>query len=333
MSGFRNLVVFIDGTDCDFGKQARRKWSNVTRLYKMCEQLRLSGTEQQVAQYFDGVGSREYETLVLDKIFGKELSGRVSDAYGWLKKEVANAWRDNEEPRVYLFGFSRGAFGIRWLAALLAQCGVPAENENKVELIKAFEEEDLKTIDAWKTARRCHPVDIWMIGAFDTVKARPGSDYGVRRLADGVRFACHAMAIDEWRENFDVLGFDDDQSVEQRWFAGGHSDIGGGYGDPSATDEKTRSERLASDVALSWMVEKAKTGGLIFSSGVQSFVLDEDMRPVFHDARTWYYVVWNVLSKFTKRFLRTIPMVAAVDDTVAFWAHKFDLTHDNYRIS
>lgn len=213
---------------------------------------------------------------------------------------------------------------------MLARCGVPVANENKVELLRAFTEDDQRTIAEWKDAGRCVPVNIWMLGAFDTVKARPGSDFGVKRLPDGVRCACHAMAIDEWRENFDVLGFDDGQSVDQRWFAGGHSDIGGGYGDPSATDDKTRSERLASDVVLDWMVGRAQENGLILSSAVQPFVLDRELKPVFHDARTWYYRLWNVLSKFTSRFLRIVPNTAVVDDTVAFWQQKFGLSHDNY---
>lgn len=330
MNAFRNLVAFIDGTDCDFGKQARRKWSNVTRLYKMCEQLRLTGMEQQVAQYFDGVGARGYESLVLDKIFGKELSGRVSEAYGWIKKEVANARRDKVEPRIYLFGFSRGAFGVRWLASLLDQCGVPAETENKAELIDAFASGDQKTISRWRDEGRSEHVDVWMLGVFDTVKARPGSEYGVRRLAGNVRFASHAMAIDEWRKNFDVLAFDEGQPVDQKWFAGGHSDIGGGYGDPLATDIETRAERLASDVALDWMARHARSKGLIFTSSFRPFSLDRGLKPVFHDARTWYYTLCNVFVKFTTRFLRVIPDAAVVDDTVSFWQQKFGLAHDNY---
>ena len=332
MNAFRNIAAFIDGTDCDFGKQARRKWSNVTRLYKMCEQLRLTGAAQQVAQYFDGVGARKYESLVLDKIFGKELSGRVSEAYGWIKKEVANARRDKVEPRIYLFGFSRGAFGVRWLASLLDRCGVPADNENKIDFINAFANGDQKAISQLREEGRSESVAVWMLGVFDTVKARPGSEYGVRCLPGNVRFACHAMAIDEWRVNFDVLAFDDGQRpvIDQKWFAGGHSDIGGGYGDPLAIDAETRAERLASDVALDWMVGHARAKGLIFTSSFRPFSFDKNLKPVFHDARTWYYKLCNVLVKLTARFLRVIPDAAVVDDTVPFWQRKFGLTHDNY---
>ena len=94
MKTIRNLVVLIDGTDCDFGKKARREWSNVTRIYHVCEQLKLKGDRQQIAQYFDGVGSRKSESTLLDKMFGAALGERVEEAYGWLKKEVHNTKND-----------------------------------------------------------------------------------------------------------------------------------------------------------------------------------------------------------------------------------------------
>ena len=154
MSSVRNLVVFIDGTNCDFGKKARREWSNVTRMYKVCEKLRLAGASQQIAQYFDGVGSRKSESVVLDQMFGLALGERVEEAYGWLKKEVANAHADGCTPRIYLFGFSRGAFAVRWLAALLDFCGVPGGDENKFTGIDVFARRDKSTAQKLRETRR-----------------------------------------------------------------------------------------------------------------------------------------------------------------------------------
>ena len=54
-------------------------------------------------------------------------------------------------------------------------------------------------------------------------------------LSSIVENAYHAVAIDEHRKTFDVTLWDPsirpDQMIEQRWFAGAHSDIGGGYED------------------------------------------------------------------------------------------------------
>ena len=329
MSSVRNLVVFIDGTNCDFGKKARREWSNVTRMYKVCEKLQLAGSCQQVAQYFDGVGSRKSESVVLDQIFGLALGERVEEAYGWLKKEVSNAHADGCIPRIYLFGFSRGAFAVRWLATLLDFCGVPGRNENKFTGIDVFARCDKRSAQQLLESGRYEKIPVVMLGLFDTVKARPGDDYGVGKSPAIVERAFHAIAIDEWRSDFDVLLFDEGDKAVQRWFAGGHSDIGGGYGDPAATDRRTLRERTASDVAFSWMFDRAVDSGLIVSGGYHAPAFNPGIKPVFHDERTWYYIVSNILDSAKRLFLRTIPITATIDESVGVWASRYNRRHDN----
>ena len=79
------------------------------------------------------------------------------------------------------------------------------------------------------------------------------------QLGAHVWHAAHAMAIDERRRPFEPTPFERQadapsaQTIEQVWFAGVHSDVGGGYPDP----------RLA-DVTLLWMVEQARAHGLAF---------------------------------------------------------------------
>lgn len=330
MKTIRNLVVLIDGTDCDFGKKTRREWSNVARIYNVCERLKLEGNRQQIAQYFDGVGSRKSESLLLDKIFGAALGERVEEAYGWLKKEVHNANKDGVEPHVYLFGFSRGAFAVRWLAALLDFCGVPSEHENKFDGLEIFSRGNKQAAAERLASERYSKVSIDFLGAFDTVKARPGSEYGVRCLPDIVLNAYHAMAIDEWRSDFDVLPFDENGKVKQIWFAGGHSDIGGGYGDPASSDEKTLRSRCASDVTYDWMARHAKDSGLLMSDAYVPFTFDGGIEPIFHDERTWYYLVSNFFSAATRLFLRTIPLTAVVHESVGIWLHRYNLVHANW---
>ena len=332
MKPIRNLVVFIDGTDCDFGKKARKEWSNVTRIYNVCERLKLEGERQQVAQYFDGVGSRKSESFVLDKMFGAALGERVEEAYGWLKKEVSNARKSELEPHVYLLGFSRGAFAVRWLAALLDFCGVPSEHENKFDGIEVFTYGDKQAADDRIASGRYSKVPIDFLGTFDTVKARPGSEYGVRVLPVSVLNACHAMAIDEWRSDYDVLPFDKDNRVKQKWFAGGHSDIGGGYGDPALNDEETVKNRCASDVAYDWVARHAKDCGLLMSDAYVPFTFDEHVKPVFHDERTWYYKISNIFRAATRLFLRTIPQTADVHESVEVWMHRYNLVHANWSV-
>ena len=329
MSAVRNLVVFIDGTDCDFGKKTRCEWSNIARMYHACERLRLSGDVQQVAQYFDGVGSRRSESVLLDQAFGLALGERVEEAYGWLKKEVANAHSDGCDPRVFLFGFSRGAFAARWLAALLDFCGVPGPAEDKFAGIEAFARRDESAAREMLGSGRYEKVPIAVLGLFDSVKARPGSDYGVKRSPGIAEKVYHALAIDEWRSDFDALLFEDGDKAVQRWFAGGHSDVGGGYGDPAATDEETLRERCASDVAFSWMLGNAADGGLVLCDGCRDVPFNADVKPVFHDERTSLYTVRNLFNIASRLFYRAIPANADAHESVALWRDKYNLAHAN----
>jgi hypothetical protein len=94
-------------------------------------------------------------------------------------------------------------------------------------------------------------------------------------LSTYVRNAYHAMAIDErrgpfkptlWERKAPVPG----QTLEQVWFSGVHSDVGGGYRDTAL-----------SEIPLLWMVERASEHGLVFEP--DHFVptysgIDEDRR-------------------------------------------------------
>jgi len=72
-----------------------------------------------------------------------------------------------------------------------------------------------------------------------------------RKLSDCVQHACHALAIDDERHSFHPLLWDDNPRVEQVWFAGAHSNVGGGY-----------FKQGMSLVTLDWMMAKAEDAGL-----------------------------------------------------------------------
>ncbi|MGH6960847.1 MAG: phospholipase effector Tle1 domain-containing protein, partial [Dongiaceae bacterium] len=76
-------------------------------------------------------------------------------------------------------------------------------------------------------------------------------------LSGSVQFGYHALAIDERREPFEPTLWSwkpkEGQTVEQMWFCGTHSDIGGGF-----------LKRGLSDIPLQWMIDKAQGTGLAF---------------------------------------------------------------------
>jgi T6SS, Phospholipase effector Tle1-like, catalytic domain len=108
-------------------------------------------------------------------------------------------------------------------------------------------------------------VPITFVGLFDTVEAygvpveelRVAIDRAIwpisfrnRVLSSFVQRACHALSLDDERQTFHPLRFDmtheTTDRIQEVWFAGAHSDVGGGYPDSA----------LAL-VPLGWMAENA----------------------------------------------------------------------------
>jgi hypothetical protein len=119
------------------------------------------------------------------------------------------------------------------------------------------------------------------IGVWDTVGSLGIPLRGIRALTRGkyqfhdtqlsgtVQRAYHALAVDEHRAPFEPTVWTykpkPDQVVEQVWFCGAHSDVGGGY-----------PEVALSDITLDWMVEKARGAGLAFD---QAALKAHEIRP------------------------------------------------------
>ncbi len=109
----KNIVLLSDGTGNSAAKLFK---TNVWRIY---DALDLRYPQQQVAYYDDGVGTSSFRPLAL-------LGGALG--FG-LKRNVLRLYRflcEQYEPgdRIYAFGFSRGAFTIRVLVALIANQGI-----------------------------------------------------------------------------------------------------------------------------------------------------------------------------------------------------------------
>ena len=293
----KNIVLLSDGTG---NSAAKRHKTNVWRLYQA---LDLDHPDEQIAFYDDGVGSQQFLPIkLLGSVFGWGLTRNVIDLY------VALCRTYKAEDRVYLFGFSRGAFTVRMLAGLISCRGLYTsytdENDLRRTALQHFRayrsrhkrgyvhrllhlfvgRPDLNNLNE-KSDVTPH---IEFIGAWDTVDAYGFPVYELVRLWDRlicplrfvdqklptkVRHACHALSIDDERMSFRPVlwdereledgrvegasdgleeeGNDSDgdprQVIEQVWFAGVHSDVGGGY----PRNELAR-------VTFDWMIAKVE---------------------------------------------------------------------------
>ncbi len=250
----KNIVICCDGTGNEYG----RNNTNVVETFVLAEK-----DEGQAAYYDPGIGTGGWEyheeskalRALSDQATGYGLQKNVEDAYRYLMG------RYDEGDHVYLFGFSRGAFTVRSLAGMLYKSGLlGAGHDNLVEyasrIYNTRSNEDVAGGFREAFGRRC---PVRFVGVWDTVESlvlNAGKRFHDAKLNPDVAFGCHALSIDERRWDFPPCTWDEanalpGQAIEQVWFAGSHSDVGGWY-----------EERGLSNVALHWMLGRAAACGL-----------------------------------------------------------------------
>lgn len=266
----KRLVICCDGTWNSADQVTKDGQPCVTNVLKIAVRVaKRDGSIPQIVYYDQGVGTGNVVDKFTGGALGKGLEANIHDAYRFL---VANYEAGDE---VYVFGFSRGAFTARSITGMIRKCGIlkreHADRYRKtLDLYHSDFLADDPQIVKFRTEHSLTGKDvipIKFIGVWDTVGAlgipvrglaalqKDKYQFHDTELSGSVRHAYHALAIDERRGPFRPTLWDympkPDQKVEQVWFSGVHSDIGGGYEDPSL-----------SDIALQWMLDKAKGADL-----------------------------------------------------------------------
>jgi uncharacterized protein (DUF2235 family) len=250
----RNLIILFDGTWNKAQTGVDDNQTNVEKIYRL-----LPDSYVDNVHYEEGVGIKSEEEI-LGAVFGVGIDERILSAYRFLQSRWADPGFEN---RLFIFGFSRGAYTARTFAQLLYYCGLSAPQESPQEAWDCYYKQDSEAAAKLKDSGRFFEVGIEMLGVWDTVKSTLDPDRKDTSLYPNVRAAYHAMAIDEKRLNFPVLRFDVDQRVTQLWFAGVHSDVGGGY---------PGEESGLSDIALAWMVDAARHHGVEFVADAEDYI-------------------------------------------------------------
>ena len=282
----KRIVICADGTwnvrDQLDESTGKRRPTNVTKLARAVLPRGEDGVDQ-VVFYDEGLGTSGGIDKVTGGAFGRGIEHNVRDIYRFL---IYNYEAGDE---IYLFGFSRGAFTVRTLAGFMNRVGLLDKGDDYYvpDVYAAYESNEAVGSAGWehvfrnvKVRRECPPIR--MVGVWDTVGSlgAPGFlgkvvnrnkyKYHDIRLNQHIENAFHAMAIDEQRKPFalDLWRRPPDWKgqLEQAWFAGVHSNIGGGYTPDGLANE-----------ALHWMIEKAEGLGLKFNAAYLDF-----FAPVFH---------------------------------------------------
>lgn len=258
-------VILIDGT---LGALLDARETNVGRIYRL---LRAAPSSARMSLYYDMGEQWQVWRDVANVAMGRGINEQILRAYGWL----ASRYRPGD--RVFLFGYSRGAFAVRSLAGVIDRVGLltqDAATERNVMLAwRYYRRAAPSAAERAFVSRHCHArVEIEMIGAFDTVKALgvrlpllwrwsdPQHEFHNHHLSPIVRHGFHALALDETRAVFQPVLWDTGAGdwrgrVEQVWFRGAHSDVGGQISGMEAA-------RGLSNIPLVWMLDRAERFGL-----------------------------------------------------------------------
>jgi uncharacterized protein (DUF2235 family) len=270
----KRLVICADGTwnlrDQTDKASGRRRPTNVTKVARAILPRGLDGTDQ-VVYYHDGVGTDGGVDKLTGGAFGRGIEDNVRNIYRFL------AYNYVPGDEIYLFGFSRGAFTVRTVCGFLNQVGLLQKDDDYFvpEIYGCYESKHPRGSPQWNHAFRKvkdhqPPPPIRMLGVWDTVGAlgAPGAlgqmfngkkyQYHEISLNPHIQHAYHALALDEQREAFAPSLWSLPPAwageVEQAWFPGVHSNVGGGYALDGLANE-----------ALHWMVGKAEALGLAFN--------------------------------------------------------------------
>lgn len=307
----KRIIVCCDGT-WNLPDQMDEGVFSPTNVVKMARAIKPvdSNEVEQVVFYDKGVGADQWG---LDKFaaggMGMGLDNNIIDAYRFL---IHNYDKGDE---IFFFGFSRGSYTARSTVGLISNSGLlKKEYADKIwyayKIYKEAEDVGSEHIEQIKQSFS-REIEIKFIGVWDTVGSLgiPDLEEGRNeeeelgyadildfvldkfrsttkkhyefhnvKISEIVKNAYHALAIDERRKAFSPSLWEnegDNQIVEQVWFPGVHSDVGGGY-----------KKHDLSDLAFMWMKEKAEKCGLEFNDEYIESNINPDETGKIHESKT-----------------------------------------------
>jgi uncharacterized protein (DUF2235 family) len=266
----KNIVVFCDGTKRSAFDFLDDMTSNVAGLYSLSV-----GEEEQVAFYHSGIGTSPFGGALknlLGRATGYAIHRDVEACYDFISQQYVAG------DKVFLFGFSRGGFVVRAVASVLYAYGASdgsmahfsSHAINSLRELRYFPRTP-KGLSARATALDdnqyyfqpfTRPCPVHFVGVWDSVASVWGRTVPHIMHNPGIAIARQALALDERRGFFTPVLWRSHETcgstgccadVQQVWFPGCHSDIGGGY---------PLTESRLSQIAFDWMLQEAIHAGL-----------------------------------------------------------------------
>ena len=330
----KRLVICADGTwnerDRLDPRTGTRRPTNVTKTARAVRAHDDQGICQ-VTYYHPGVGTGGPLDQLTGGAFGEGMDANIQEMYRFI------AYNHEPGDELFLFGFSRGAYTVRSLAGFLHFAGLVSKDEDYYvpDLYRCYMARQGQDRSAWDRLfvepiakgpkagrprlvdRRAQCPTIRFMGVWDTVGAlgppglagrivkalgKDAHAYHDVGLNPRILNVAHALAIDERRGPFRPTLYEQGDwpgTLHQAWFAGVHTDVGGGYDYDDYAN-----------YALRWVLDHAATHGLALDQDyLKAFWHDRLPERPIHDSMSAMYRV-------TPAYERPIGQAAGGHETV-----------------
>ena len=294
----KNIVVCLDGTNDTYVPGGVN--TNVGRIFEAS-----INDARQVKFFSDGVGVGGH---ALSAATGYGVDDRIQRGYDFLVE-----WYEDGDA-IFLFGFSRGAFEARSVAGMVRRVGLIRKDAgvtgDDAYAVYTQWKNDPAAAAAFKAANS-RDVKIKVVGVWDTVGALglpigltletvAPPDYHDVELGPHIENAIHAVSIDEERWDFQPTYFNPalvqpGQTLEQVFFPGVHSDVGGGYAD----------DHRLGDITLAWLAQHAVDHGLLLADASILTCPDDDCYGTLHNS-------FGAVYQFRSKFFRPIDFTGRI---------------------
>jgi uncharacterized protein (DUF2235 family) len=290
-------VIILDGTASSL-EPGRETHAGMT--YKLLNEV---GHQANLTVHYEaGIQWRDWRGT-WDVITGKGINKQIERAYGVL----ASRYRVGD--KIVLIGYSRGAYAVRSLAGVIEIIGLVKHDFATVRTIRTayrhYRTGGRSKFAARFRSEHCHrraDTHVEAVAVWDTVKAlglrvpilwrwmNPAQPFHNHTLGPQVRNGFHALALDETREAYAPVLWTSPTgwtgNMEQVWFRGSHSDVGGQIGSfPVA--------RPLANISLVWMLKRLEMCGVpLPDDWTARFEMDVNA-PQCGSWRGWGKVFWG----------------------------------------